>query len=85
MHAVSIVGQPTHHLVGENGLRKRHATSGQVFGFGQWATSGCFVGACLGDLTITLMLLEFCERCFAGTSPLVDPRALAFGAEGVEG
>jgi hypothetical protein len=59
--------------IGENGLRKRYATSGQVFGFGQRATSGCFDGACFGDLTITLMLLEFCERCFAGTTPLVDP------------
>jgi hypothetical protein len=34
---------------------------------------------------ITLMLLEFCERYFAGAAPLVDPMALAFGAEGVEG
>jgi hypothetical protein len=59
--------------VGENGLRKRQATSGQVFGFTLRAILGCFDGACLGDLTITLMLLEFCERCFAGTAPLVDP------------
>jgi hypothetical protein len=59
--------------VGENGLRKRHATSGQVFGFGPRATLGCFDGACFGDSRITLMLLEFCECCFAGTAPLVDP------------
>jgi hypothetical protein len=44
-----------------------------VFGFGQQATLGCFDGAYLGDLTIMLLLLEFCERCFAGTAPLVDP------------
>jgi hypothetical protein len=59
--------------VGENGLRKHHATSGQVVGFGPRATSGCFDEACIGDLTITLMLLEFCERCFTGTAPLVNP------------
>jgi hypothetical protein len=59
--------------VGENGLGKRYAMSGQVVGFGPGATSGCFDEACFGDLTITLMLLEFCERCFARTAPLVDP------------
>jgi hypothetical protein len=72
--------------VGENGLRKRHATSGQVVGVGPCATSGCFDEACFDDLTIMLMLLEFCQRCFAGTTP---PRrslmALTFDAEGVEG
>jgi hypothetical protein len=66
-----------------------------VFGFGQRATSGCFDGACLGDLTITLMLLEFCERCFAGTTPSSIRNGAGlrrrrcggatFGAEGVKG
>jgi hypothetical protein len=43
-----------------------------VVGFGPRATSGYFDEACFGDWTITLMLLEFCEHCFAGTAPLVD-------------
>jgi hypothetical protein len=47
--------------------------SGQVVVFGPRATLGCFDEACFGDLTITLMLLEFCERCFIGTAPLVNP------------
>jgi hypothetical protein len=81
--------------VGENGLRKRHATSGQVFGFGQCATSGCFDGACFSDLTIMLMLLEFYERCFAGIAPSLIPNGaglrrrrcggVTFSAEGVKG
>jgi hypothetical protein len=43
----------------------------------QRATSGCFDGACLGDLTTTLMLLKFCGRCFAGTPP---PSSIPNGA-----
>jgi hypothetical protein len=60
--------------------------SGQVVVFGPRATLGCFDEACFGDLTITLMLLEFCERCFIGTAPPRQSRMeLTFGAEGVEG
>jgi hypothetical protein len=33
---------------------------------------GLFDEVCNGDLTITLMLLELCERCFTGTAPALD-------------
>jgi hypothetical protein len=57
-----------------------------VVGFGPRAPLGCFDEACFDDLTITLMLLEFCECCFAETGPPRRSRmALTFGAEGVEG
>jgi hypothetical protein len=57
---------------------------------------GLFDEICNGDLTITLMLLELCERCFAGTTPLstipngADLRRrrcgwVILGAEGVKG
>jgi hypothetical protein len=69
--------------------------SAQVVGFGPRATSGCFDGARFDDLTITLILLEFCERCFAGTTPSSTPNGaglrrrryggVTFGAEGVKG
>jgi phage FluMu protein Com len=77
--------------VGENGLRKHFTTSGWAVVFGPHTASALQRKLCDGDLTETLMLLELCEFCCAGTT---QPNGaglrcrkcgrLTFGAEGMD-
>jgi hypothetical protein len=66
-------------------------TSGRAVGFGSRAASAKRRKLCNGELTKTLMLLELCEFCCAGTAQPNDDglrcrkRGLStFGAEGME-
>jgi hypothetical protein len=77
--------------VGENGLRKLFTTSGWAVGFGPRTTSALRRKLCNGNLTKTLMLLELCEFCCAGTAQpngaglrFRKCRWLTFGADGME-
>jgi hypothetical protein len=77
--------------VGENGLRKLFTTSGWAVGFGPCTASALRRKLCNGGLTKTLMLLELCEFCCAGTAQLNGAGLrcrkcgrLSFGIEGME-
>jgi hypothetical protein len=77
--------------VGENGLRKLFTTSGRAVVFGPSTASALRGKLCNGDLTKTLMLLELCEFCCAGTTQpngaglrCRERGRWTFGAEGMK-